>query len=174
VVLLEETQGHARLLAHVVPTDLAAAAEMTENLRGWLKSRLPDYMVPAGFQFLPVLPLTGNGKIDRRALAAAAVDTIVRGPAEPPRTPEQKHLVDIWAEVLRLPAEQIGVHDNFFNLGGHSLLATQLVSRMRSAFAIELPLRQLFELPTVSELSQLITAMQQTATDIVEMEEGEL
>jgi amino acid adenylation domain-containing protein len=174
VVLLDETQGHARLLAHVVTPAQAGTAELSDSLRNWLKNRLPDYMVPTALQFLPMLPLTGNGKIDRRALAAMVVDTVERCPAEPPRTSEEKRLVDIWAEVLRRPAEQIGVHDNFFNLGGHSLLATQLVSRMRSAFAIELPLRQLFELPTVSELSQLIAAMQQPATDILEMEEGEL
>ena len=174
VVLLDTAQGDARLMAHVVPAGHTPAAEMTENLRSWLNSHLPEYMVPAGFQFLSVLPLTGNGKIDRRALAAMVVAPVERRVTAPPRTAEEHRLVDIWAEVLRLPPEQIGVQDNFFQLGGHSLMATQLVSRIRNAFSIELPLRQLFERPTVGELSRLITSMHPPATDIVEMEEGEL
>ncbi|WP_310463066.1 non-ribosomal peptide synthetase [Sphaerotilus sp.] len=174
VVLLDDAMGQARLLAYVVPTVQAEAAERSDHLRQWLKSRLPDYMVPTGFQFLDVLPLTGNGKIDRRALAALGVDTAERRPTEPPSTVEEQRLVALWAEVLRLPPEQIGAHDNFFHLGGHSLLATQLISRIRTAFAIELPLRQLFERPTVSELSRLIGDMSPSTTDLMEMEEGEL
>jgi acyl-coenzyme A synthetase/AMP-(fatty) acid ligase/acyl carrier protein len=178
VVLLDDTPNRARLCAFVVPASSPAPATLTDELRAWLRSHLPDYMVPAALDILPVLPLTGNGKIDRRALAARAQQAAqppgTSVATEPPRSPEEQRLRDLWAEVLRLPAERIGLHDNFFHLGGHSLLATQLVSRIRSAFAIDLPLRQLFESPTVSELSALITAITPTANEGLEMEEGEL
>ena len=160
-----------------LPTAGADTAALTERLRAWLRSRLPDYMVPAAIQVLPVLPLTGNGKIDRRALtslAAHAGDSAARAAAEPPRTDEEQRMAALWAEVLRLPTAQIGLQENFFHLGGHSLLATQLVSRIRSTFAVEMPLRQLFECPTVGELARLVAATGATADDSVEMEEGEL
>jgi acyl carrier protein len=176
VVLLDDTPDRARLLAFVVPASHPAPASLTDELRAGLRSRLPDYMVPAAFDILPVLPLTGNGKIDRRALAARARQAVVPSATvatEPPRTPDEHRLRDVWADVLRLPAERIGRDDNFFHLGGHSLLATQLMSRIRSAFAIDLPLRQLFERPTIHELSELVTAMTAT-TDDLDMEEGEL
>jgi len=177
VVLLDDTPDRARLLAFVVPASHPAPASLTDELRAGLRSRLPDYMVPAAFDILPVLPLTGNGKIDRRALADRARQAVVPSAAvatEPPRTPDEHRLRDVWADVLRLPAERIGRDDNFFHLGGHSLLATQLMSRIRSAFAIDLPLRQLFERPTIHELSELVTAMTTTNDDCLEMEEGEL
>ena len=181
-VLLDDTPDRERLLAFVVPAgELPAAgadtAALTERLRAWLRSRLPDYMLPAAIQVLPVLPLTGNGKIDRRALtslAAHAGDSAARAAAEPPRTDEEQRMAALWAEVLRLPTAQIGLQENFFHLGGHSLLATQLVSRIRSTFAVEMPLRQLFECPTVGELARLVAATGATADDSVEMEEGEL
>src|SRR5262249_57595329 len=110
---------------------------------------LPYYIVPSAFVLLDALPPTANGKIDRKALPAP-------GPSRPqmeqgyqaPRTPAEEMLVEIWAEVLKL--ESIGVHDNFFDLGGHSLLATQVISRIRGSFQVEVPLRALFESPTVA------------------------
>jgi acyl carrier protein/NRPS condensation-like uncharacterized protein len=108
-------------------------------------------MVPSAFVFLEALPLTPNGKLDRRSLPAPDRHLERDGQYVPPRNPVEEQLCAIWQEVLRL--DRVGVHDNFFELGGHSLLATQVVSRIRSTFAVELPLRVLFEFPTVAELA---------------------
>jgi acyl carrier protein len=128
-------------------------------LRGYLKEKLPDYMVPAAFVLIESLPLTASGKINRRALAALVPGEVesVRQ-YEAPRDAQEEKLAGIWATVLR--REQVGIRDNFFELGGHSLVATQLISRVRSAFEVELPLRHLFESPTVAELSSIIVQLQ--------------
>jgi acyl carrier protein len=144
VVVREDTPGDRLLVAYVAGE--VAADELREHLRG----RLPEHMLPGAIVRLDELPLTANGKLDRKALPAPEL-----GPAEEryvaPRTPVEEVLAGIWAEVLRL--ERVGVHDNFFELGGHSLLATRVASRIREVFAIELPLRALFEGPTVAELA---------------------
>ena len=122
------------------------------ELRGILQATLPDYMVPAAFVCLDALQLTPNRKVDRRALPApdqarpARDDTFVA-----PRSPLEAALAGIWADVLK--RDQVGVHDNFFALGGHSLLATRVMSQLRAALEVELPLRSLFEAPTVAELA---------------------
>jgi amino acid adenylation domain-containing protein len=140
-----------RLVAYAVPEEGGSAPSVAE-LRDHLRTRLPDYMVPAAFAILPALPLTGNGKVDRRALP----EPEAAGPAEAddqtePRTPTEQAVAAIWAAVLG--AERVGVHTDFFALGGHSLRATQVVSRVNEAFGIALPLRTLFEQPTVAEVS---------------------
>jgi len=136
------------------PSFVLRPSSFVTELRAFLRERLPDYMIPSAFVQLPRLPVTPNGKIDRRALPSA----LAVGPAPSnfaaPRTPIEALLADIWAAVLGL--DQVGIHDNFFELGGHSLLATSLVSRVREAFAIELPLRCLFESPTVAELAEQV------------------
>ncbi|HYH81525.1 MAG TPA: amino acid adenylation domain-containing protein, partial [Longimicrobium sp.] len=123
---------------------------LTRDLRELGRERLPEHMVPSAFVFLDALPLTPNGKVDRKALPApelaSAKDRYVA-----PRTPTEEVLAGIWAEVLRL--ERVGVEESFFDLGGHSLLATRVVSRVRELFGVELPLRALFEGPTVAELA---------------------
>jgi amino acid adenylation domain-containing protein len=153
VVTHEESPGERRLVAYVVPqseedseTDLAAA------LRRDLARKLPAYLVPSAFTLLPALPLTANGKVDRAALAALALapqaaDGARRGYVAP-RTPIEELLAGTWSAVLGV--EQVGIHDDFLELGGHSLLATQLLSRVREAFRVELPLASLFEEATVA------------------------
>src|SRR5947207_3885670 len=124
-------------------------------MHAFLKEKLPDYMVPSAFVLLPSLPLTSNGKLDVRALPAPDVgkrDLIELYVA--PRTQIEDLLAILWADLLKV--EQVGVYDNFFDLGGHSLLATQVMSRVREAFQIELPLRRLFESPNVATLAGVI------------------
>jgi amino acid adenylation domain-containing protein len=155
VVALEDTPGDTRLVAYIVANQ--GQAPMVGDLRRSLKERLPEYMVPAAFVFLDALPLMPNGKVDRRALPApgsarpALEDAFVA-----PRTPVEEAVAGIWAQVLGL--EQVGIQDNFFELGGHSLLATRIMSRVRRAFRVELPLHRFFEAPTVAELAQAIIA----------------
>jgi amino acid adenylation domain-containing protein len=158
VVVREDIPGNNYLAAYVVSKlealSLAAPPTISE-LRSFLKAKLPDYMVPGAFVFLEAMPLTPNGKIDRRALRAP--DSSRREQEDnfvAPNTPTEEILAAIWAEVLGL--QQVGINDNFFELGGHSLLATQIISRIREAFSIELPLRYLFEAPTIASLSQAI------------------
>ena len=149
VLAREDIAGEKRLAAYVVAAD-AASADAGE-LRAHLKRSLPEYMVPSAYVVLEALPLTANGKIDRRALPAPEGDAVVRGEYVAPRTPTEEVLAAIWAEVLKL--ERVGIEDNFFELGGHSLLGTRVIARMREAFAVELPLRALFEAPTLCELA---------------------
>jgi amino acid adenylation domain-containing protein len=130
------------------------------ELRDALKAHLPEYMVPAQFVMLKEFPVTPNGKVDRRALAALerAGEESEAGYLAP-RTPEEELLAGIWAEVLGV--QLVSVNDNFFERGGHSLLATQVVSQVRALFGIELPLRALFDTATLADLSQVIVARRQ-------------
>src|SRR5262249_29132418 len=156
VAAREDATGAKRLVAYIVTR--AVQLLNSEKLRDFLKEKLPDYMIPGVYVFLDSLPRTASGKIDRRALPAP--DGSRPELAEPyaaPRTPVEELLVNVWAEVLKL--DKVGIHDNFFELGGHSLLATRVVSRMRQIFLIELPLRTLFETPTIAGLSDHIEAM---------------
>ena len=157
---IENPQSERRLVAYVVVNDPAPSIN---DLRNFLKAKLPEYMIPSAFVFLESLPLTPNGKVDRKALpvpdqARPELEAIfVR-----PRNPVEEMLAEIWAEVLKV--ERIGIHDNFFDLGGHSLLATQVVSRMRRALQVEIPLRALFETPTVAGLAERIGEIHQQGT----------
>ncbi len=131
-------------------------------LRSLLQERLPDHMIPSAFVILETLPLTPNGKVDRGALPPPAerLDLERPGPkgrSTAPRTDLEQAVAEVWQEVLGLEeAEAIGVRDNFFDLGGHSLLAIQVISRLRRRLGIELPMRRLFEAPTVAELAERI------------------
>ncbi len=144
-----DASGERRLVAWLVPAAPGGAPAAAE-LRGWARERVPEHMVPAAFVAVEALPLTSTGKVDRLALpdpepAEARGYTAPRGVIE-------EMLAGIFAEVLKL--ERVGVHDDFFDLGGHSLLATQVVARVRTAMGVELPLRALFEAPSVAELAE--------------------
>ncbi|MFQ5684549.1 MAG: AMP-binding protein [Candidatus Binatia bacterium] len=153
VMAQEESAGVKRLVAYLVPYRQPAPTAST--LRRKLAETLPDYMLPSVFVTLDAFPLTPTGKIDRRALpepdnTRPKLDTAYVAP----RTQVEKELAEIWAKVLSF--DKIGIHDNFFDLGGHSLLATRVISRVISTFKVELPIKTLFESPTVADMAQII------------------
>ena len=158
------------MVAYVVPRD--GQADALEDLRSQLKLRLPDYMVPSAFVVLEKLPLTPNGKINRKALPAPEASEQLKTAYVAPRTATEEILAGIWADVLGL--ERIGIEDNFFELGGHSLLATQMVSRVRQALRVELPLRELFAAPTIAELGAGIEALRARGGSMLPKERIEL
>ncbi|MGH2412160.1 MAG: amino acid adenylation domain-containing protein, partial [Microcystaceae cyanobacterium] len=165
VMVREERPGDKRLVAYLVLNSYQQVPPTRDELRHFLKQKLPEYMVPSAFVVLESLPLTPNGKIDRRALPAP--DSASSGREAGlvlPRTPLEATLAAIWAEILKL--DQVGIHDNFFELGGHSLLATQVISRVREAFSVEVPLRSLFEFSTIAELSEQIKASGQGSSGL--------
>ncbi|HEY6351462.1 MAG TPA: amino acid adenylation domain-containing protein [Candidatus Angelobacter sp.] len=141
--------GSKRLVAYV------AGDREGEDLRRDLKRKLPEYMVPSLIVKLTELPLTANGKVDRHALLEVAQPEIA-GHYVAPRTAVEEQLARIWAEVLEVI--RTGIHDNFFDLGGHSLLATLMVTRMQNAFGVEVPVRAVFESPTIAQLGEVIEA----------------
>jgi acyl carrier protein len=159
VIVREDTPGDKRLIAYLVTKDKSSVS--LSELRSFLNERLPEHMVPSAFVLLDALPLSPNGKLDRRALPAPE-------PSRPelenryvePRTAEEIVLARIWADVLKV--DKIGVQDNFFELGGHSLLALQILSRVREVFEVELPLRLLFEAPTIGQLKETIVRLERT------------
>ncbi|HKG81043.1 MAG TPA: amino acid adenylation domain-containing protein, partial [Pyrinomonadaceae bacterium] len=153
VTVTEDDGSDRKLVAHLVAQSEPPPA--ATDLRSELKQSLPDYMIPSAFNFIADLPLTPSGKIDRRALARN-VDwkQALQRVYVAPRTELEESLARTWAEVLKL--EKVGIHDNFFEIGGHSLLAAQLISRLRTAQQVELPLRTLFEDATIAGLAKAI------------------
>ncbi len=155
---LLETQGFLKVWQRTV----------SASLRNFLKQKLPEYMVPNSFILLDTLPLTPSGKVDRRALqqrlatVASSATTELEVEFTAPRNTTEQAVADVWAEVLK--CDRISIHDNFLDLGGHSLLATQVISRLRGLFQVELPLRLMFESPTIAELGEAITQLQATPT----------
>jgi len=155
VLAREDKPGHKRLVAYLILDQQLEQAPTTTELHQFLKERLPEYMVPSFFMILDEFPLTPAGKVNRRALPAPEVGRPELGRAfVAPRTPVEELLAGIWAQVLGVA--KVGIHDDFFELGGHSLLGVKLQSRLRDAFNIELPLREIFEAPTVAELAQVV------------------
>jgi amino acid adenylation domain-containing protein len=161
---IENLKLGKRLVAYVVPVKERACN--TSELRNFVKQKLPDYMVPSAFVFLDGLPLTPNGKINRKALPDPEDSSEPKENFVAPRTPVEELLAEIWAGVLKL--DTVGIHDNFFDLGGHSLKATQVMSRVRETLAVDLPLRVLFEAPTVAELA---SGVEQSIAEAGELEE---
>jgi acyl carrier protein len=169
VIARADVAGQQQLVAYVVPSNElpVTSNELHSNgdsslvtrhsllgdaLRSFLQDKLPEYMVPSAFVVLDTLPRTPNGKVNRRALPVPDQSRL-RPDAlyVAPRTPEEEMLAAIWAQLLNLP--RVGAHDNFFALGGHSLLATRLIARVRDIFQVELPLRSVFETPTIAALA---------------------
>ena len=159
-VIVRVEAGERRLVACVVPA--AGVAEDPAPLREHLAARLPEYMVPAGWAFLPALPLSAHGKVDRKALAAVAVMAPAAGTGGLPESPMEVALAAIWRDLLGL--ERVGADDSFFAVGGHSLLATRLVSRLAAELAIELPVRAVFEAPTLRALARAVEEAQRAGT----------
>ncbi|HEY2738167.1 MAG TPA: amino acid adenylation domain-containing protein, partial [Thermoanaerobaculia bacterium] len=172
VVLREEPAGPSLVAFVVAPSEAPEPAV----LRAFLRRSLPEPMVPASFVFLPSLPLTPSGKVDRGRLAAEARGSLDQPAAErewtAPRTPAERLLAGIWSEVLRVP--RAGVQDDFFALGGHSLLATQVMSRLRTAYGVALPVRALFEAQTLEALAARVEQENATALENVGSEESDL
>jgi amino acid adenylation domain-containing protein len=159
VVLVNESDRseNRALVAYIVPNDPACT---TQSLREFVKQQLPDYMVPVYWLVLENLPLTSNGKIDRRALPLPNPELNRSVDYVAPDNPTQTAIATIFGQVLKL--EKVGINDNFFEIGGNSLQATQVISRLRESFALELPLRRLFEQPTVADLALAVTDIHAT------------
>lgn len=156
VIPREYSPVEKRLVAYVA---VAAPSLQGSDLRSHLAERLPEYMVPSSFVLLSALPRTPNGKVDRQALPAPA-ETEDTELFVAPRTPVEEALCRIWSQLLGV--EQIGINNSFFDLGGHSLMAMQLLSRLRGIFQLELPLRVVFEAPTIAKLAAALVSYEVT------------
>jgi acyl carrier protein len=154
VVASKSKSDETRLIAYFISS--TQLVPTVNDLRGFLQKSLADYMIPSVFVSIDKIPLTSNGKVDRKALpvpdnSRPALDT----PFVEPRTVIERELVSIWAKILAL--QDLGIHDNFFDLGGHSLAATRVVSQVIKSYQLELPLQSLFQSPTVAEMAAVIT-----------------
>jgi amino acid adenylation domain-containing protein/non-ribosomal peptide synthase protein (TIGR01720 family)/FkbM family methyltransferase len=156
VIVKEDASGGKRLIAYVV-----AERFDREAITAHLKARLPEYMVPSLVVEIDSMPLTSNGKADRKALPEVGLSASVRHHYESSQNELQQQLQEIWQNLLRV--EQIGIHDNFFELGGHSLLAMRLVSALRKKIGREVPIREVFVNPTILALSEAISGASQTS-----------
>lgn len=154
VIVREDSPGDRRLAGYVVPAVPGTTPESAE-LRAYLSERLPSYQVPTAIVVLETLPLTANGKLDRFALPEPPRVRNLAIPPERPATPVHAVLVRIWTDVLGV--EDVGIDDDFLELGGQSLQAVQIITRIQEAFGVELPVRAIFEHPTIDELGTLIT-----------------
>ena len=168
VVAREDVPGDKRLVAYVVLNPGSGGESPDTNviaaLRAGLSEKLPEFMVPSAFVIIAAIPLSANGKVNRNALP---VPEFSRGDSDTfvgPRNAIETKLAEIWAEVLHLP--KVSIHDNFFRVGGHSLLATQVVSRVRTWSHVELPLRAMFEVPTIAELAVRVEHLLATANPL--------
>lgn len=162
VVARNNNSGDERLVAYLVPT--VQPGPKVGELRRFLNEKLPDYMIPHDFVTLEAIPLTDTRKVDRKALPDPGTSRpALTTPYVAPRTPIEKELAKIWAEVLS--TDEVGIHDDFFDLGGHSLSATQIISRVIATFELQLPVRALFDSPTVAAMSVVISSKEGQKAD---------
>jgi acyl carrier protein len=155
VLAREDVPDEKRLTAYVVQENHDSEPVIADALRSYLKVHLPEYMIPSAFVFLPALPLTANGKVNRRALPAPTQEASgMYAQYTGPETSLQEVISGIWEDLLGV--ERVGIHDNFFDLGGHSLLIAQMLARIQEAFQVELPLRRVFEDPTISGVGEIL------------------
>jgi amino acid adenylation domain-containing protein len=152
VIVREDIPEDQKLVAYIVT--LTNSRLPVPELRNFLREKLPEYAIPSAFVFLETLPISANGKIDRKSLPIPTEIFDSTHNYTPPTNAIEEILAGIWSKILNI--QQIGIDDNFFDLGGHSLLATQVISRIREAFAIELPMRCLFESPSVAQLAETL------------------
>jgi acyl carrier protein len=147
--------GDERLVAYVVLK--TAPAPNASEMRRFLETKLPDYMIPTTFITLDALPLTDTLKVDRKALPMPkGLRPEIAVPYAAPRNSLEQALVKIWAEVLEL--DRVGIHDDFLDLGGHSLAATRIISRVMNVFPVDLAVRSLFDSPTVAQMAEVIAS----------------
>ncbi len=172
VVARAEQEGDKRLVAYVVPkAEFKDKAPSSSELRNYLKENLPDYMVPGIFMVIEQMPRTPIGKIDRKALPVPDQDRPeLEHEYVAPRNPVEQMIAELWAKTIGV--EKVGIYDNFFDLGGHSLMATQIISRLRNTYNVEIPLRKLFEAPTVANLALVIAEAQ--AAQVSQEELGQM
>lgn len=167
VMIREDIPGDKRVVAYIAPETTGDQQAVVSDLRTYLRTKLPEYMVPSAFVLLDAMPLTPNGKVNRKALPMP--DQGQRNLEQtyvPPRTPLEEALVAMCRQLLGI--EQVGIQDSFFDLGGHSLLATQLIFRIRDTLHVELPLRLLFENPTIAGMAEAIEQVQAGTLHIAE------
>jgi hypothetical protein len=161
-VILKEGADHSKTIVAYLRCD--PSLPPVADLRTFLRQKLPEYMIPAEFLVLDQFPLTSNGKLDRHALTTLATSRLPEVDYVSPRNAVEEVLAGIWSGVL--DRNRIGINDNFFDIGGHSLLATQIMAHIRSTLRIDLPLRRLFEAPTIERLAQVILADETTPGQI--------
>jgi acyl carrier protein len=159
VLSREDVPGEHKLVAYVQRCEQSCPS--VDGLREHLRSALPDYMVPSAFVIMDGFPLTASGKVDRRALPVPDFDSYVSRSYEAPQGEVEEVLAGIWEELLRV--QRVGRNDNFFDLGGHSLLGMQVVVRVRSLLSVELPMRALFDFPTLEQMSAQVDALRRAA-----------
>ncbi|HEU5226475.1 MAG TPA: non-ribosomal peptide synthetase, partial [Ktedonobacteraceae bacterium] len=154
VVLHEESKARKYLVAYLVILKQEEGVPTVQQLQTYLREQLPDHMIPTSFVFLPSLPISTNGKVDRKMLPPPDRSQPTGEAHIAPRSQMEQALAQIWQEVLGL--KQIGIHENFFSLGGHSLLATQVISQIRSSLGLEVTLKLMFQSPTIAELAAAV------------------
>ncbi|MEH2084379.1 MAG: amino acid adenylation domain-containing protein [Nostoc sp.] len=180
VIVREDIPNETNLVGYIVAETAQDGLQVISQLRRFLKQQLPDFMVPTIFMALEAMPLTPNGKVDRKALPQPdASRPELEANYVAPRTFIEQQIADIWAQVLNV--KQVGIYDNFFELGGYSLLGIQVVSRVRQALQAEILMSNLFELPTVADLAERVETLrwatqgvQATESEADDYEEGEL
>jgi hypothetical protein len=168
VVARPAADGDLRLVAYLVPEDVPPAID---DLRGFLAHKLPPYMIPADFVVLEAFPLSPTGKVDRKALPEPETAATLEREFALPETPTEELLLTLWQEILG--RARIGIHDNFFELGGHSLLMPKMVSRIETAFGLNLSLRDFFQAPTIAGMAIQVDLLLLQEIEALEEEEAE-